>query len=191
MLTAGHAFHSPLMARIAGQFEKAVNAHEFRPVQRRVFSTITASEIDGAADLRRMLVGQLTEPVRFAEAAVRGSKDVDLFIEVGPGRVLTHLIKATSAVPSVALDVGAILRGVLQASAAAYVMGAAVRPEVLFVGRFTRPFDLERQPSFFVNPCELAPASLAGEFDRQEISPHHVAPETTEEKETADPASPE
>jgi enediyne polyketide synthase len=191
VLTAGHAFHSPLMAPVAEQFEKAVYAHEFGPVQRRLFSTISSSEIDGGADLRRMLVDQLTEPVRFAEAAARASKEVDLFIEVGPGRVLTHLIKATSAVPSVALDIaGPSLRGVLQASAAAYVMGAAVRTEALFAGRFTRPFDLERQPSFFVNPCELAPASMAGEFDRQKISQHQVAPETTEEKETAEAASP-
>src|SRR5262249_36935236 len=37
------------------------------------------------------------------------------------------------------------------------VLGAPVRLGALFEDRFTRPFDLEAKPKFFVNPCELAP----------------------------------
>ena len=36
-------------------------------------------------------------------------------------------------------------------------MGAPIRQQALFDGRFRRPFDLDWQPRFFTNPCELAP----------------------------------
>jgi enediyne polyketide synthase len=185
LLSAGHAFHSPLMAPAAEQFRSAVDSLDFAALQRRLISTISGAELDRAADLRELLVNQLTDPVRFAEAAVESSKEVDLFIEVGPGHVLTNLIKGTTNASAVGLDVaGPSLTGVLQAVAAAYALGSPVRPEPLFAGRFTREFDLDRRMVFFVNPCELAPAST-GAFEREEIVPP-VKSEVTAEREAAD-----
>ena len=52
---------------------------------------------------------------------------------------------------------GASLKELLRAVGAAFVTGAPVRHRALFEGRFTRPFNLDWEPKFFVNPCELAP----------------------------------
>jgi enediyne polyketide synthase len=65
-----------------------------------------------------------------------------------------------SDVPIVTLDAASpSLQGLLTAIGAAYVMGANLNSEALFADRITRPFSLEWQPKFFVNPCELAPQS--------------------------------
>jgi enediyne polyketide synthase len=146
------------MSSAATQFQETVDALGLTALQRRVVSTITGAELSPTADLRRLLVEQLTAPVRFTEAFNQVSQSCDLLIEVGPGQVLTHLVNGD--VPAIALDIaGPSLADVLSAAAAAYVMGAPLRLETLFNNRFTRPFNLDRPLRFFVNPCELAPAS--------------------------------
>lgn len=162
LLPAAHAFHSPLMVPAVEPFRKAVHALKLQPLSRRVISTITGAELPKSAGLPALLIEQLTAPVRFAQALDEAAKSTDFLIEVGPGNILTHLANARRDVPAISLDVaGPSLTGVLQAAAAAHVLGASLRTEALFQDRFTRPFDFERQPSFFVNPCELAPAGAA------------------------------
>ncbi|MFZ0771783.1 MAG: SDR family NAD(P)-dependent oxidoreductase [Candidatus Sulfotelmatobacter sp.] len=167
LLATANAFHSPLMAAAAGTFQEALSAVRLGPLRRRVVSTITGTEIPETADLRQLLVQQLQKPVRFEQALAQSKAGVDLFIEVGPGRVLTHLLGAES--PAISLDVASSsLVGVLHAAAAAHVLGSPLRLEALFNHRFARPFDLERKPQFFVNPCQLAPA-IAGDPQNESI----------------------
>jgi enediyne polyketide synthase len=52
---------------------------------------------------------------------------------------------------------GPSLSGLLQVAGAAFAGGLATDLSVLFAGRFTRPFDLERPLRFLANPCESAP----------------------------------
>jgi enediyne polyketide synthase len=83
---------------------------------------------------------------------------LDLLIEVGPGRVLTDMVKDFVSIPAIAIDAGGpSLKGLLQAAGAAFALGATVHFEALFEGRFTKPFDLEWKPRFLANPCEAAP----------------------------------
>ncbi len=85
---------------------------------------------------------------------------MDLFLEVGPGHVLSGMVSEFLNIPVVSVDSGgSSLRGLLHAVGAAHALGAPVNHQELFVGRFTRPFDLNWRPRFFVNPCELAPVS--------------------------------
>jgi enediyne polyketide synthase len=157
LLATANAFHSPSMAAAAGPYQEALSALRLGPLRRRVISTITGSEIPETADLRQLLVQQLQKPVRFEQAVAQLKAGVDLFIEVGPGRILTHLLGTES--PAISLDVaGSSLAGVLHTAAGAYVLGSPLRLEALFSHRFARSFDLERKPQFFLNPCELAPA---------------------------------
>ena len=87
-----------------------------------------------------------------------------MLVEVGPGAVLSHLVRETADVPVVALDAGGnSLGGLLRALGAAFALGAPVKAEALFADRFTRPFTLDWQPKFFANPCESAPVSEASE----------------------------
>ncbi len=54
-----------------------------------MISTITGAPIAHDADLRDLLRRQVTSPVRFTEAIAAARGQVDLWIEVGPGSVLT------------------------------------------------------------------------------------------------------
>ncbi len=153
-----HAFHSPLVAAAAPVLASQLSGEVFHPLQRTVVSTVTGATLIPGQDLRSLLYRQVTQPVRFVEAVTVAEKQVDLFIEVGPGAVLCGLIGGFVKTPAVALDVcGSSLKGLLKAVGAAFVLGAPVNHKALFAGRFTRSFSLDWRPRFFVNPCELAP----------------------------------
>jgi enediyne polyketide synthase len=163
LLSTANAFHSPLMAPAKAPFQAAINKLVLLPLRRRVVSTITGAELPENIDLRTLLEEQLTSPVRFAEALAEAAKNADLLVEVGPGQVLTDLTNGMCNVPAIALDVaGTSMAGLLKAAAAAYVLGAPLRTEALFQDRFVRPFNFNRRPRFFVNPCELTPGGADG-----------------------------
>jgi len=141
------AFHSPMMAPAAGPLGEYVAAHKLGTPRRRVFSTVTADWLHDDTALGDLLATQLTAPVHFHEAVDTISREADLLIEVGPGRVLTNLA-AFAPVPVVSSD------RVLDAVAAAWIAGADVNVEALFADRFVRPFDLNGRPQFIVSPTE-------------------------------------
>ncbi|MDJ0795849.1 MAG: type I polyketide synthase [Calothrix sp. MO_167.B12] len=159
-LPVSHAFHSPLVAAAAQPLAAYLPQEDFHPLQGKVVSTITGTYLEKTANLRSLLVQQVTSPVQFMEAVNTAAKDLDLFIEVGPGQILSRLVSDLVNVPVVALDTsGSTLKGLLKAVASAFTLGMPINHQALFAGRFTRPFNLDWQPQFFVNPCELAPVS--------------------------------
>ena len=87
------AFHSPAMTSIIPAYREALAEIEFRPPKVRVFSSIAAQPFD---DIRARLADALTRPVRWREtlAALHGL-GVRVFREVGPGKVLTNLVRRT------------------------------------------------------------------------------------------------
>jgi enediyne polyketide synthase len=160
-LPVSHAFHTPLVADAAPVLAAELAREKTQQLQREIVSTITGAPLQPNADVRDLLRQQVTAPVRFIEALTAAEKDVDLFIEVGPGTVLTGLAADSISKPVVALDAGGpSIKGLLHAVGAAFVLGAPVDHAALFNDRFTRPFNLDWQPKFFVNPCELAPQRL-------------------------------
>jgi len=181
LLPVSHAFHTPLVAAavpvLAGQLAREV----FSAAKRAVFSTVTGARLDDDEDLRELLCRQVTSPVRFESALAallgadadtksggrqeaRPARGIDLLIEVGPGAVLSDLVRETADLPVIALDAGGnSLGGLLQALGAAFALGAPVKHAALFADRFVRPFALDWKPKFFVNPCELAPVSEPSE----------------------------
>ncbi|MFZ1009421.1 MAG: SDR family NAD(P)-dependent oxidoreductase [Candidatus Sulfotelmatobacter sp.] len=164
LLSAADAFHSPLMVPAAEEFRSGLASFELRPLRKTVISTVTGAEIGGESQLRDLLVGQLTSPVQFMQAMSEAKSSADLFIETGPGKVLTHLLKSVTDVPTISLDIaGPSLAGLYMVLGAVYVLGGPVQLEPLIKNRFARPFDFTRQPKFFVNPCELAPVSASNE----------------------------
>ncbi|HKR12272.1 MAG TPA: type I polyketide synthase [Pyrinomonadaceae bacterium] len=160
LLRVSHAFHSSLVASAGTHLYAHLEREEFGPLQRRVFSTVTGQHLSADADLRAMLRDQVTSPVRFIEAVDAAvAEGVDLWIEVGPGQTLCGLIGQFRNEPAVALDAGGTsIRGLLSAVGACFCLGARVAHDELFADRFARPFDLDWNPRFFANPCELAPA---------------------------------
>ena len=53
---------------------------------------MTGARLADDVDLRELLISQVTSPVRFAAAMVEAAGGIDLWIEVGPGRVLSGLV---------------------------------------------------------------------------------------------------
>ena len=175
-LPVSHAFHSPLVAAAVPALADALGRERLDPLRRRVSSTVTGEWLNEDTDLAALLELQVTSPVRFVEAVEALTPEVDVFLEVGPGEVLTGLVRQFVEAPAMALDAGgASLRGLLQTVGALFALGAPLVPEALFADRFTRPFDLDRKPKFFANPCESAPVSK-GHDDRLAEIP---APELT------------
>ena len=161
-LPVSHAFHSPLMAAMATEFSSYLCGERFQPLRRPVISTVTTSLLHEDVDLRELLTHQITQPVQFAQALAIAAADVDLFIEIGPGEVLSGIARECVNKPVIALNAaGESLRGLLLAFAAAFVSGAPVRPAALFEDRFVRPFDLKTRHTFFQNPCETSFDSIA------------------------------
>ncbi|QGN48365.1 SDR family NAD(P)-dependent oxidoreductase [Micromonospora sp. WMMC415] len=157
-LSVSHAFHSPLVAPAAAAFGERLAEEHFGPVREPVVSTVTGEVLAPDTDVPALLHRQITDPVLFAQAVALAAKDIDLFVEVGPGRVLSGLAAAVTDVPAVALDTDdESLTGLLRVVAAAYVTGAADVHPGLFHGRLIRPVQLGQQFSFFASPCEAAP----------------------------------
>ncbi|SDI18061.1 type I polyketide synthase [Nonomuraea jiangxiensis] len=157
-LAVSHAFHSPLVAPAAEVLAGYLAEEDFDAVAGQVVSTVTGTKLRRDTDVPALLREQITAPVRFAEAVETAAKEVDLFIEVGPGRVLTGLAGVISGVPAVALDTDdESLAGLLKVVGAAYVAGVPVVPEELFHGRLTKPLEIGARFSFFASPAEQAP----------------------------------
>ena len=93
MLKVSGAFHSPLVASAADRLRPAVEEIQFNEPRVPFFSTVTA-QAEPAARIGSLLVEQLTTPVKFTQsvgALVR--EGVGTFVEVGPGTVLSGLVK--------------------------------------------------------------------------------------------------
>lgn len=157
-LAVSRAFHSPLVARAVDPFAARLDDTPFATLDRRIVSTVTGAELPADCDGRALLRRQILAPVRFEQALGVASQGLDLWIEVGPGSVLTGLAAEQGAVPVVAIDAGSeSLRGLLAAAGAAFALGARLDVAALCDARFARPFDIATPPRFLSNPCESAP----------------------------------
>ena len=160
LLPVSHAFHSPLVAAVSTAFAEELSSHTFTALDRRVISTVTGEPLAPAADLKTLLAEQITGPVQFLEAIETASAEADLFLEVGPGSVLSGITRECTEKPVIALDCGSdSLRGLFSAVAAGFVLGASLDLSPLYKKRFGRPIDTTRRHSFLANPCETAPES--------------------------------
>ena len=92
-LRVSGAFHSPLVARAAERLRPAVDRVRFAEPMAPFMSTVTA-RLESAPRIAPLLVDQLTAPVRFTQAASELIREgVRTFVEVGPGNVLSGLVK--------------------------------------------------------------------------------------------------
>jgi [acyl-carrier-protein] S-malonyltransferase len=92
-LRVSGAFHSPLIERAAERLRPAVERARFSEPIAPFVSTVTA-KIEPAQRMAALLVEQLTAPVKFTQAARELMRQgVKVFVEVGPGNVLSGLLK--------------------------------------------------------------------------------------------------
>lgn len=93
-LSVSGAFHSPLMAPAVAGLEAQLSTVAINTPKFPVVSNVTAQPVTDAVSARRLLLEQLISPVRWT-ACVRTMREMgaDTFIELGPGNVLTGLLK--------------------------------------------------------------------------------------------------
>ncbi|MBR3245437.1 MAG: ACP S-malonyltransferase [Parasporobacterium sp.] len=91
-LKVSGAFHSPYMKEAAEAFEKVIAEQTFHVPELSVYSDTTGKPYEG--DVAETLKKQIISPVHW-EAIVQDmiASGVDTFIEAGPGKTLTGLIK--------------------------------------------------------------------------------------------------
>lgn len=95
-LKVSGAFHSPLMADAAQAFEAVLAEVPFQDAKVPVMSNVEPTPETDATALKERLRQQMTGSVRWREISLNlPEQDVDTVVEVGPGKVLTGLIKRT------------------------------------------------------------------------------------------------
>ncbi|KXK59083.1 erythronolide synthase [Micromonospora rosaria] len=158
-VAVSHAFHSEAVAPAAVAFADHLRGVPFGPLGDGLVSTVTGEVLPADTDVVELLRRQVLDPVRFTQAVRRLADDVDLLLEVGPGRVLRGLAADIAPeVPTVSLESDSLsLAGLLAAVGAAYAVGAPVNHAALFQDRFTRPLEPGRPLRFLASPAESAP----------------------------------
>jgi [acyl-carrier-protein] S-malonyltransferase len=95
-LNVSGAFHSPLMADAAAEFQGVLDHVAFNPAKMPVLSNVDPMPATDAAVLKQRLIQQMTGSVRWQEISLQLPKlGVETVVEIGPGKVLTGLIKRT------------------------------------------------------------------------------------------------
>jgi [acyl-carrier-protein] S-malonyltransferase len=87
-------FHCELMRPAADRLEPILDAANFKDLWVALVSNVDASPIGTATAMRNALVRQVASPVRWVESVQKMvAMGVKRFVEIGPGSVLTGLIK--------------------------------------------------------------------------------------------------
>lgn len=94
MLEVGGAFHSPLMASAKDGMAKCLDNLALKDADPPVVANVTAQPVSKADNIRKLLVDQITSPVRWRDTmnffVSSGVTDV---VEIGPGKVLSGLAR--------------------------------------------------------------------------------------------------
>jgi len=93
-LAVSGAFHSPLMAPAAARLEAELKETPFAPCAMPVIANVTAEPVRAPDEVRIALARQVKSPVLWTQSVRRLAQDGFMrFVEVGPGKVLTGLVK--------------------------------------------------------------------------------------------------
>jgi len=87
-------FHCSLMSEATNIMRKELNKLSFTSSTNKLISNVTADEISDTTELKDLLIKQIENRVRWRESVMNMiNRNVNHFIEIGPGKVLSGLIK--------------------------------------------------------------------------------------------------
>ena len=87
-------FHCELMRKATITMRKVLNNQEIKEPKYKIVSNVTATEYSNTSEIKELLIKQIESPVRWRESVqYMISKGTSIFIEIGPGKVLSGLIK--------------------------------------------------------------------------------------------------
>ncbi len=101
-LAVSGAFHSPLMESISGEFTQFVNNTNFNNARFPVIANVDAQPTTNSRAIQEKLVKQMYSSVLWTQSvSYMIEQGADTFIEIGPGKVLSGMIKKISRSASV------------------------------------------------------------------------------------------
>ena len=95
-LSVSAPFHCSLMKPAASQMEELINKTKFNIPSFEIISNVTSLPIKDPKDIKKLLIQQIFSSVKWRESIINISKNgVNNFFEIGPGKVLTGMVKRT------------------------------------------------------------------------------------------------
>jgi len=93
-LKVSGAWHSELIRGAQDEFKEVLFKTDFQPPQKKLVLNVTAADAQDPAEIREIMSRQLCSPVRWYDSMIR-MKDAGMqtFVEVGPGKVLSGLLR--------------------------------------------------------------------------------------------------
>lgn len=96
LLPVSGAFHSPLMESAQQKFQNVLDSVPLQPPQIDIAMNVTGEFATNTDNIRHLLFEQITQPVQWEKTLHTIQKNnITDFIEVGPGKVLSGLVKRT------------------------------------------------------------------------------------------------
>ena len=87
-------FHCSLMSKATQIITEELNKLSFKDAENKLISNVTAEEISNTEELKTLLIKQIENRVRWRESVNNMiNNGVNHFIEIGPGKVLSGLVK--------------------------------------------------------------------------------------------------
>jgi len=87
-------FHCQLMNKATDVMKKEIDKANFQDSKNILISNVTADEISNKEELKKLLIDQIENRVRWRESVINMiNKGIKQFIEIGPGKVLSGLVK--------------------------------------------------------------------------------------------------
>ena len=96
LLNVSAPFHCSLMKPAAEKMKEKIINTKFKNPSFKIISNVTAKAENNLDDIKKLLIKQIYSTVKWRESLINMSKSgVNNFIELGPGKVLTGLVKRT------------------------------------------------------------------------------------------------
>ena len=87
-------FHCELMRSATEKMREVIIKEEFKKPEINIISNVTAQQTNDPNEIKNLLIEQIERPVRWREIVINMiDSKVDKFIEIGPGKVLSGLVK--------------------------------------------------------------------------------------------------
>ena len=163
ILNVSNAFHSDMAIESVNNLKKALKKETFLPEtttkpDSRLFTCMNGLEIEPEIPIQKHFTDQILSQVNFTEMIKSMAKICNIFIEVGPGRVLSGLVNSiTEEDTAICLPIESSAfndEDMNRLIAALYVHGVDICWNILYEGRLVRPYVSPSEKLFIENPCE-------------------------------------
>ena len=89
-------FHCSLMRPAAEKMKEKINKTNFKSPKINIINNVTAKPENDAGKIKKLLIDQIYSTVRWRESILNMHKEgIKNFVEIGPGKVLTSMVKRT------------------------------------------------------------------------------------------------